>query len=84
MAVEAVAGGELGRIGERDLRRASLVPHEQPQRQVEPDAWVGLHEAGSDCGVAEDEQDLVGELETGLAGSGGVVDGSEERDAAGA
>ena len=48
------------------------------------DAWIGLHQPGSDCRVAEDEQDLIGELETGLAGSGGVVDGSEERYAAGA
>src|SRR6185437_16434862 len=62
-------------VGELDTVRA--LPDEDPQRQLDADTRVALHEQRPRLGVAEDHDELLSELQSGLARGGGVVEAGE-------
>jgi hypothetical protein len=55
-----------------------VLPDQHSQRQIDPDAGIGLHHGGADARVAEDQQDVGFQFDIGLAGTGGMVDAREQ------
>src|ERR1700694_3559008 len=68
------------RVAVAEEHLIAFPPDEHPQRQLDPDPRIGLHQGGPAAGISEQDDILVRELHADLPRRGRVVDPIEHRE----